>query len=130
MPAVLSSYCRAAAAVVVATSTIVVVAATGVRLDSVDTDELLDSRLDTVTLLVAANVVSTVDSMTSALDEDSTGEVVISATVATVVPSTVAAVPGSALVVSARMQSDLRADEALDTRPIEFKNNRPFRRTV
>ena len=115
---------------VVATSTIVVVAATGVRLDSVDTDELLDSRLDTVTLLVAANVVSTVDSMTSALDEDSTGVVVISATVATVVPSTVAAVPGSALVVSARMQSDLRADEALDTRPIEFKNNRPFRRTV
>ena len=116
----------------VATSTVVVVAATGVRLDAVDTDELLDSRLETVTLLVevAANVVSTVDSMTPALDEDSAGLVVVSATVAMVVSSTVAVVPGSALVVSARMQSDLRADEALDTRPIEFKNNRPFRRTV
>ena len=112
----------------VATSTVVVVAATGVRLDAVDTAELLDSRLETVTLLVAANVVSTVDSMTPALDEDSAGLVVVSATVAMVVSSTVA--PGSALVVSARMQSDLRADEALDTRPIEFKNNRPVRRTM
>lgn len=94
---------------------------------------VLDAVLGTGMVMASVSVVTSVDSVTAVPDKGGTGVVAALAVVAAAVALVV--VPGSAaaavvVAVSVRMQSDCRADESLAASPIEFKNNRPFRRTT